>query len=161
MVQRVTKEEKGYTIVEILIALTLVSVILGVTSSIFIFANRQLNNWSSKLEFFNTAHISQNQLYNDMFKARDIVFTDTSLVLSDGNTTYAVYNWTEGKLSKNGTYLNSIDKDSLFIFEKQPLYENEQLMGWQIKQISGKSEITIDQILHTRKPILWTSLEDF
>lgn len=36
MVQRLIKEEDGYTLVEVLVAITIISIVLGIASTVFV-----------------------------------------------------------------------------------------------------------------------------
>ncbi len=160
MVQRLIKNEKGYTIVEALIAVTVVSVILGIAFSIFVFANNQLNQWSSNLEFYNNLHLTQNQVYNDVLRARELAFTDTTLIVLDNSSEPEVYNWREGRLVRNQILVNPSSIDSTLIIPKKPVSSEYQVAEWQLFQKSKKNEITLDQVIHIRRPVMWTSMRE-
>lgn len=160
MVQRLIKNEKGYTIVEALIAVTVVSIILGIAFSIFVFANNQLNQWSSNLEFYSSLHLTQNQVYNDVLRAREFTFSDTTLIVLGNSSRPDVYNWREGRLTRNQILVNSSLIDSTLIVQKQPVNSEYQVVEWQLFQKSKKNEITLDQIVHVRRPVMWTSMRE-
>lgn len=160
MVQRIIKNERGYTIVEALIAVTVVSVILGIAFSIFVFANNQLNRWSSNLEFYNTLHLAQNQVYNDLLRAKEFAFSDTTLVILGNSSSSKIYSWKEGTLTRNKIPVNPSLIDSTLIGQNEPLNSEYQFVQWQLFQKSEKNEITLNQIMYVRRPVLWTSMRE-
>ncbi len=150
MVQRL-KEEDGYTIVEMLIAITIVSIVLGVASTVFVFASSRLNRWSESSEFYSTTQIVQSQIYKDVLKAEVVTVTDSTMILvRDGKE--KVYNWNDGALKKNQTHFVKETTDSLYLI---PGHSKEGIIEWELIHKTEERELMIKQILSARRPIYW------
>lgn len=159
MVQRLIKEEDGYTLVEVLVAITIISIVLGIASTGFVFANGQLSRWSSDVAYYNNLHIAQSQIYKDVMRAEEVVFSDSSLVVQIGSR-QRHYNWVDGILSLNGEDLsdNENEIDSMYIQPDNVGHQVEspsRKMNWKVVQVSSRRKIEISQIVQTRNPVYW------
>ncbi|XWN37320.1 MAG: prepilin-type N-terminal cleavage/methylation domain-containing protein [Balneola sp.] len=159
MVQRLIKEEDGYTLVEVLVAITIISIVLGIASTVFVFANRQLSQWSSDVAYYNNLHIAQSQIYKDIMRANETVFTDSSLIVQVGERERR-YNWVDGILSLNGEDLsdNENEIDSMYIQPDnvgQQVESSSRKMNWKVVQVSSRRKIEISQIVQARNPVYW------
>ena len=159
MVQRLIKEEDGYTLVEVLVAITIISIVLGIASTVFVFANKQLSQWSSDVAYYNNLHIAQSQIYKDVMGADEVVFTDSSLVVQMGGKERH-YNWVNGILSLNGEDLsqNANEVDSVYIQPDtvvQQVESSSRKMSWKVVQVSSRRKIEISQVVQARNPVYW------
>lgn len=153
MVFKEIAKEDGYTIAELLLALTIVSVVLTTVGSVFIFINQQMNTWSSNLSSYNNYQIVQNKLFNDVLRAESITATDTLLAL-EGVQKTSTYSWGKGNLRYNSVSLTTSEVDSvLFEISSNPL--NPKVYVWALKQKTGTKEMGQDFIIHLRKPVQW------
>ncbi len=159
MVQRLIKEEDGYTLVEVLVAITIISIVLGIASTVFVFANEQLSRWSSDVTYYNNLYIAQSQIYKDVMRADEVVLSDSSLVVQMGEGERQ-YNWVKGILSLNGEDLsqNGNEVDSVYIKPDNVDQQVESLsrkMSWKVVQVSSRRKIEIFQIVQARNPVYW------
>lgn len=153
MVQRLN-EESGYTLVEILVAITIVSIVLGVASTVFLFANRQLTKWSKSIDYYSTTQIVSSQIYKDMMIGQEITFTDSTLAITTG-ASEITYDWSDGSLDRNGTEFIETKGDSLYIIQQQS--END-IIGWKVIHKTGDEEFTLDQLISIRNPVYWKTM---
>ncbi|MFA5669461.1 MAG: type II secretion system protein [Balneolaceae bacterium] len=163
MVQRIIKEEDGYTLIEILIAILVVSIILSVASTVFVFANQQLKRWSDNMEFYTSVHIAKSQFYRDMMRGEQIMFTDSSVVIQNEFNRTRTYSWKGGKMTLNGNQLANKNIDSLYIIPSmlsRSSQDSMQIISWQMIQKAENSTWSHSQQMYIRKPIYWESLRD-
>ena len=163
MVQRLIKEEDGYTLVEVLVAITIISIVLGIASTAFVFANKQLSQWSSDVAYYNNLHIAQSQIYKDVMRADEVVFSDSSLVVKIGERERH-YNWVDGRLHLNGNDLSDSENeiDSMYIQQRNDDQLVESLstkMSWNVVQVSKRRTLAITQTVSTRNPVYWKPLK--
>ena len=163
MVQKIGKEEDGYTLVEVLVAITIVSIVLGIASTVFVFANRQLSHWSSDVAYYNDLHIAQSQIYKDVMRADEVVFSDSTLVVQMGERERR-YNWVDGRLHLNGNDLSDseIEIDSMYIRlsnDDQQVESSSRKKSWKVVQVSSRRKIEISQIVQARNPVYWKPLD--
>ncbi len=159
MVQKLIKEEDGYTLVEVLVAITIISIVLGIASTVFVFANQQLSRWSSDVAYYNNLHIAQSQIYKDVMKADEVVFMDSSMVVQIGEREKH-YNWVDGRLHLNGKDLSDSENevDSMYIRPHNVDRQVESLprkKSWKVVQVSSRRKIEISQIVQARNPVYW------
>lgn len=157
MVQRGLNNEDGYTVVELLVALTIVSIIMGIAGSTFVFISRQMNRWSSNLEFYNNFHVAETKIYNDIIRSETFSYTDSSLTMTKANRSVIEYKWKEEILTVNGNRLSDPAIDSLS-FEMANASESEGKLQWSLSQKQGGRTFSTDFILRSRKPSLWLPL---
>lgn len=156
MVFRELTKEDGYTIAELLIALAIISIVLGIVSSVFLFVNRQMNTWNSNMEFYNNFEVVQNKMYNDILSAESITSTDTSLSISDLKSE-KLYSWGENVLRYNREKISISEVDSLYFeLNNDPL--KSELYQWLIRQRADNRLFEQHFIVHLRKPVLWEPL---
>lgn len=154
MVFRELKKEDGFTIAELLIALTIISIVLATVSSVFLFVNRQMNTWKTNMQFYNNYQVVQNKLYNDVLKAESIISSDTSITFTDISERNDRYNWGNGKILLNGKELSISEVDSLMVqVSNEPL--TPEIYRWSLRQRKEAKVVDQNFILHLRKPVLW------
>lgn len=163
MVQKLIKEEDGYTLVEVLVAITIISIVLGIASTVFVFSNGQLSRWSSDVAYYNNLHIAQSQIYRDVMRADEVVFTDSSLVIQMGERVRR-YNWADGRLKLNSKDLSDSENeiDSMYIRPHNVDQQVESLprkKSWKVVQVSSRRKIEISQIVQARNPVYWKPMD--
>lgn len=163
MVQQIIREEDGYTLIEILIAITIVSIVLGIASTVFVFASGQLNKWSSNMEFYNNAQIIHSQVYQDMLNAPEFVFTDTTLIIQKDQGVQRVYDWGNGRMVLNNQDLILEGMDSLIIQPNEKMINSNQekkLISWSVIQKSKGTRFEVEQVVNVRNPVYWKPLRE-
>ncbi len=154
MVFKELKNEDGYTVAELLIALTIVSIVLALASSVFIFVNRQMNTWKVNTDFYNNYQLVQNKLYNDILKSESIISSDTSIMVTDISEKNDKYNWRNGIILLNSKELSITKVDSLMVqVNNDPLAPG--IYRWSVRQRKEAKIMDQNFILHLRKPVLW------
>jgi len=158
MVLRELKKEDGYTVAELLIALTIVSIVLALASSVFIFVSQQMNTWKANMYFYNTYQVAQNKLFNDILSAESMSSTDTSLTITNRLGSTDRYSWGSGQTLLNENKLSISEVDSLILqLNNDPL--SPKLYQWSMRQRVGNKVLDQTFVLHLRKPILWEPLQ--
>ena len=154
MVFKELKKEDGYTIAELLIALTIISIVLALASSVFVFVSKQMNTWISNMEFYNNYQVVQNKLFNDLLTAESITSSDTSITINGIVDQSNMISWGTEKMYMNGSPLSISEVDSISVQINNDLLE-PKMYQWSIKQRTGSKEMEQNFLLHLRKPILW------
>lgn len=149
--------EDGFTIIELMVSLTIVSIVLGLASTVFLFLNTQLVNWQANLQFYNNFQVVQTKIYRDILGAESMVLTDTSVVLRDLDFTENYYVWPEGILQINKKKIVDRNVDTLTLSIKE-LSEKDKTISWSIFLKNEHRLFKQNYILSTRKPIRWTPI---
>lgn len=147
--------EEGFTLVEILIAITITTIVLGLVSSIFFFVNQQYFKGDSNLKFYNNVHIVHTKLYNDLKYADNISVVDSTITIRL-NDKVNVYTISEKRLALNGVELRPEETDSLYIRDFT-LDEEKNRIEWELVQKQGSNELSLKSMMFLRKPNLWNS----
>lgn len=155
MVQRALENEDGYTIVEILVAITIVSIVMGIVGSVFIFVSRQMNRWQGNTRFYNEYEIIQNRVFYDVLSAESVNTSDSTLVLKS-KTKYTEYLISPNQLVRNGEKV-SVVADTVFLKVADDLSFSFS-KAWELEYVAGSKKIHQEFILHSRKPMLWEPL---
>ena len=159
MVQRELEKEDGFTVAELLITLTIVSIVVGITGSVFVFIGGQMSRWRSNIGFYNNYSIVQERVYKDVLRADSFNATDTSLVIQNSESESKVYQWgSSGIMVLNQhTELTVHEVDSLILEWKSDIVE-PQLARWSIDQQIGTRKFRSDFTLAIRKPVQWNPI---
>lgn len=91
------KNEEGFTLVELLAVLALMSIIIVLVSSAHIFGQKQFINQAEEISHHSDTRYIVNQVAKDVRKADFISVSDNQLTLGD-----IVYDFSGNKLLKNG-----------------------------------------------------------
>ncbi|MCR9133490.1 MAG: prepilin-type N-terminal cleavage/methylation domain-containing protein [bacterium] len=155
MVQQIIDNEDGYTVVEILVALTLLTIISTIVGSVFIFTARQMNNWRESVNTINESQITTERLYRDALLSNYISKADSNLVFkfSDGRTTQ--YSNLNHALTRNGIPISD-HGDSLYI--KRWRLE-EKMSRFELKYIKGDKSNIQTILIADRQPKLWEAVQ--
>ena len=157
MVQRGLIEEDGYTVVEILVALTIVSIILGIVGTVFIFVSVQIHKWDKSVEFYNEFHVIQQQLTHDFIKAEEVIVTDSLLIITHESDKIVTYTLNDAKLKRKGKFISN--SDTLLLLMNTNV-DREHVWTWRLLQASDRKREVSDFILSSRKPVMWKPLKD-
>lgn len=159
MVQRELKKEEGFTVAELLVTLTIVSIVVGITGSVFVFVGGQMGRWRSDTGFYNTFSIVQERVYKDVLRAESFSVSDTSLIIQNSENESRMYQWgASGIMFLNQhTKLMVHEVDSLTL-EWNSNIEEPKLAQWSINQQLGTKKFSSDFTLAIRKPVQWTPI---
>lgn len=159
MVQRELTKEDGFTVAELLITLTIVSIVVGITGSVFVFVGGQMGRWRSNTGFYNNYSIVQERVYKDVLRAESFIPTDSSLTIQDSQGGSKVYQWgSSGIMVLNQhTKLTAHEAGSLTL-EWNSNIEEPKLAQWSINQQLRTKKFSSDFILAIRKPDQWIPL---
>lgn len=83
------KDENGYTIVELVVAMGMVSIIVGLAFMVYHFSLREMRNWRERLAVENSAHIVVNALTNDITWMQQLLLAEPkalSFIRAQGDT---------------------------------------------------------------------------
>ena len=117
------KSEKGITLVELLVALALLSVILLLASTIHLFAQKQMNNQAAAFQSESNVSLAINIITKEIRSATSVSAANNVLTIITTNNTTNVYQLNGSTLTKNNqpiiTDLKQFDLSSIF----RPCYD--------------------------------------
>ena len=117
------KSEKGITLVELLAALALLSVILLLASTVHLFAQKQMNNQEAAFQSESNVSLAINIITKEIRSATSVTATNNVLTINTTNNTTNVYQLNGSSLTKNNqpiiTDLKQFDLNSIF----RPCYD--------------------------------------
>ena len=159
MVLRDLKNEGGYTIVEVLVSITIVSIVLGIAGSVFFFINQQMIQWRSNTEFYSNYAAIEQRVFEDMLSAINVDVQDTAVVLNGGLQSQKTYSIRSSPLLVNGLNTEIYPMDSLVVsFEPLNAFTN-QVLVWRFDQVKDRRKLSQQYMLSSRKPVLWNPIK--
>jgi type II secretory pathway component PulJ len=90
-VEKMIKDENGYTIIEIVVAMGMVSIIAGLAFMVYNFSLREMRNWRERLAMENSAHIVVNALANDIIGMQQLLLAESKalkFIRAQGDTAF-------------------------------------------------------------------------
>lgn len=159
MVLRDLKKEDGYTIIEILVSITIVSIVLGIAGSVFFFINQQMIQWRSNTEFYSNYAAIEHRVFEDVLSATNIQVQDTVVVLNGGLESQKTYWIGNSPLLLNGSTPEIYPMDSLVVNFEAPSALSNQVLVWNFDQVKGRRELSQQYMLSSRKPVLWNPIK--
>ncbi len=159
MVLKQLKREEGYTIVEILVSITIVSIVLGIAGSVFFFINQQMVQWRLNTEFYSNYAAIEHRVYEDVLSATNINVQDSVVVLNGGLETQRTYWIGSSPLLLNGSPTEIYPMDSLVIDFIPSTALSNQVTAWELEQVKGRRELSQQYMLSPRKPVLWNPIK--
>lgn len=153
MVYKKLKEQDGYTLVEVLIALVILSVITSLVLMSFVFVNNRMADWKDQISFYNQFMISNNQIYNDLINTDYVSHSDTtlSLILAQRQRNYS---WSNGKLKLNHNFLGDAT-DSTWITVQETKTDTRHVISYWITYRRGGRVISDSAMIQIREAIEW------
>jgi prepilin-type N-terminal cleavage/methylation domain-containing protein len=160
MVSQIDPNEEGYTLVEILVALAIMSVVLSLVSVTFIFISGRMAAWDNQISFYNNFHIVNDQLYNDLFMAKSVVHTDTTLSIELSDNRIRNYTWTKGNLKVNSQPFLA-DRDSVWIriSEYETTVKGIKTITYHLLLKNEGRSMKDSTVIQLRKPLNWEPIE--
>jgi len=154
LVRQIIDNEDGYTVVEILVALTLLTIISTIVGSVFIFTARQMNNWRESVNSINEVHIVTERLYRDALHSNQIQATDTNLVFNHPGNRSIQYSNLNHNLIRNRVRLSD-QGDSLYFKE---INISEEMSRFEIQHVIDNVSNTHSVVVANRQPKLWEAV---
>lgn len=154
MVQQIIDNEDGYTVVEILVALTLLTIISAIVGSVFIFTARQMNNWRESVNSINEVHIVTERLYRDALRSNQIQANDTNLVFNHPGNRSIQYSNLNHNLIRNRVQLSD-QGDSLYFKE---INISEEMSRFGFQHVIDDASNTHSVVVANRQPKLWEAV---
>jgi len=151
MEQEPINNEAGYTVVEILVALSLLSVISAIVGSVFVFTSQQLGNWRESVNQVNEIHITTERMYKDILLSDYIETTDTTILIQGISVDEIRYDDLYHSVQRNEVHLSD-HADSLIIDEFKPLDSHTTAS---FRYVSGSEKENVFVQVANRKPVLW------
>ena len=155
MVQRKINSEEGYTVVEVLVAVTIVSILMAIVGTVFIFAYAQVNRWHTNLSLNSEKELIIQRLYQDIQDAQSIANTDSGFVITDYTNSEFVYHTRDEVLTRNTIPLVTA-YDSVYI-ERMVLSDTLNVID--IRFYHDEEEWRTQIFQSTRKPKNWEPLK--
>lgn len=104
------KEEAGYTLAELNVAVLLALLVSGFFFSAYLFASRGIERWQARLGLENTLHLSLRRVVADVRRARTLAFLPGGGVRLEGPAGDAViYRLAPDGLRRNGRRMHPED----------------------------------------------------
>lgn len=154
MVPRKINSEAGYTVIEVLVAVTIISVLMAIVGTVFIFAYTHVNRWQTNLSLNSEKELIIQRLYQDIQDAQSIVNTDSGFVITDYSNSQFVYHTWNKVLIRNTIPLVTA-YDSVYI-ERMVLSDTLNVID--IRFYHDEEEWYTQVFQSTRKPKNWLPL---
>lgn len=154
MVREIAHNENGYTLVEVLVALAILSVVLSLVSAAFLFAGGRMSAWSDQISFYNNVQIVNDRLYNDLFSAASITYTDTTLTVTFEHSKQREYGWKGGTLTINKEPFLS-PQDSVWIYLEEKVEGGQHIIEYVLLVQNETRAMRDSALIYVRKPTLW------
>ena len=100
------RNSRGVTLAELIVAMALTSMLLGLVVTGSLFLKRYINQWQERDRLMEELVFIEEELSRTMSKSQRINMHADSLVCLDSRSKMIVYRWHEGKLMKNGRQLS-------------------------------------------------------
>ena len=155
MAQKIISDEKGYTVVEILVSMMIFMVIMTIIGSVFVFSSRQMNNWRESVHTFNEIHISSEILFKDLLTATTIDYADSSLIIDANNRKQKAYKGLKDMLSRN-EILIADNADSHYVSN---IVVNDSISIISAGYIHGNHQKKYELVVANRQPTLWGKMD--
>ncbi|WP_421774276.1 PulJ/GspJ family protein [Gracilimonas sp.] len=154
MVRHVVQSEDGYTLVEILVALAIFSVVMSLVSVTFIFVSGRMAAWNEQISFYNDVQMFNDQLYNDVFRADAISYTDSTLLVEFEEKQNKIYSWKDGLLRINKESL-FLPQDSVYVNIFEMIEDEQNVVRYILFFKREYRSLTDSATIKVRKPLLW------
>ena len=169
-------DEKGFSLVEMLVVIAITGVIAWLTFSIYLFGQRYFINWNKKLNLQNELHVIIQGLAEDIYRAEHIVaFEENKLVLQMGDQSERVCQAQDDTLFRNKRNLLSDDL-SLVAFRVAAHHKKSSgaskptgmgraeagkidLFELMLSLTNRRDTLSTTRVVHLRKPSNWNSLK--
>ncbi len=155
MVQRLIHNEEGYTVAEVLVALTLLSILTTVVGSVFVFTSGQMSKWRTSVNATNDIHIATERVFQDFLQTDEIIVTDSTLTLNHSTRGQLFYSGLSDQLMRNEIQLSD-QYGSLFI---EDINIQESLNRLNLSFVLDDQTETIPVIIAKRQPMLWEEIQ--
>jgi prepilin-type N-terminal cleavage/methylation domain-containing protein len=149
------KDEDGFTIIEILIAMMIFTLILSMVGSVFVFSTKQMIKWRQSVQTLSDIHIASEIMYKDILTASTIVVTDSLIKITANGNKEQQYQEIKHHIKRNelliadnadSHYVNSFSiSDSINIIKTRYIRDNKIRL--------------IELVVAHRQPMLWGKLE--
>ncbi len=144
---------------EILVSITIVSIVLGVAGSVFFFINQQMIQWRTNTEFYSNYSAIEHRVFEDVLSATNVQVQDTTVVLNGGLETHKTYWIGSSPLLLNGSKPEIYPMDSLTLHIEPPNLLQSQVLVWRLDQVKGRRSLSQEYMLSSRKPVLWNPIK--
>jgi len=170
---RIYKED-GFSIVEILVAITITTILIGFASGIYLWGQRYFLNWQRGLSLQNEVHTLANGISEDLFRAEGIIELKDQLLVLEGKDEKEKH-----YIVKNDTLLKedvALIKPSLSLLsfeitakerEKNLSNSNDTrkieqttLIEFSLTLSDGKDSLATKRRIYLRKPSNWKTLNN-
>jgi len=155
LVQRLIHNEEGYTVVEVLVALTLLAIISTVVGSVFVFTSGQMSKWRTSVNATNDIHITTERVFQDFLQSKEFTITDSSLTLKHPTRGLLIYSDLSDQLMRNKFQLSDFS-DSLFFTDIHIIESSSRL---NLSFILGDQTEVTPIIIANRQPVLWQEIQ--
>lgn len=158
--RRIDNPEEGYTLIEIIIAVMLMSLVVAIGSVIYLFAQKHVVDWRRNINAQNQIHLVNERLAQDMYGMGLLeVIGDSTFTFQKNRKTSSFFMF-ENVAYKDSIPILSNQADSLlFLFQQQETDNKEKVMiEYRTSIKSGRRTIETRNIIGLRRPALWKPL---
>lgn len=74
------KDEAGYTLVELVVAMGMVSLIVGLAFTVYHFSLREMRNWRERMSLENKAHMRVNAISRDLLNLKQLLIAQPKAI---------------------------------------------------------------------------------
>jgi type II secretory pathway pseudopilin PulG len=155
LVPQLIHNEEGYTVVEVLVALTLITIISTVVGSVLLFTSGQMSKWRISVNSTNDIHIATERVYQDFLQSKEFNVSDSSLMLNHPSRGLLIYSEISDQVMRNEIQLSDYS-DSLLITDINITESSSRL---NLTFVFGDQTETIPVITANRQPTLWEEIQ--
>ena len=159
MVQRMNREE-GYTLIEVIITVMLMSLVIAIGGAAYLFAQTHLIDWRRNLGIQNQVHTVTERLSADMYSMTQLEVISDSTFSYEKDDIYTSFFMYKGVAYKDSVQIVGQKKDSLlFLFKEHQTKEKEKVMiEYTTSATNGVQHMRTRNVIGLRTPVLWKPL---
>ena len=132
------RTERGFTVVEIIVAFILLALLLQVFVSTFLFVGKQISTWKKQVIKNNEIQLISKRLSKDLINTKQITtLTDSTYVIYTSNNDSIIYSLVNKSLFRNDHQMNkSVSIDSISIFSSYSLIDSLNIIGGSVDSLN-------------------------
>lgn len=108
---RTDSRTAGFTLIEVIVAMTLLVIVAGFVVSVYLFARKAVSDWESGIALYNTAHVVQQRMTTDLRRADRVyvVRPDSVVLMQEVDQTPVTYSFRDSTIYRTG--VSMVDSD--------------------------------------------------
>lgn len=157
-------EEQGFSLVELLVVLSLVGLITTFVMTAYFYAEQAITNWKHATRLENELHTLAEGLADDIYKAEAVMEVGEGFIsLEVFGHEQRQYELDQGKLFRNGVNITSEDISIISFYTENGMQTEKDSVDPKLLEIrlalgNGEDTLSTRRAVSIRKPITWKQL---